>query len=279
MSGTQDVTTDDQAVDPVRAKQVAWVKAKLDIDVPLTRPRANAMIGTQRPPPLPQKPPPGRGPTIGAQRDPVNQEAAFNRRLGAELDGLENMRSLPAVTDKADTAKADLEKALGAMSAAAKAKDFATADTQLTTALAAAKIVSDERQVAKAKFDAAFNPLSAKLDASLAKTKGVAGLDAKVLTAEKTATDLRNAAEKAADEHDFKKSLTDLPLLDNAIKALDAEYLAAANTIDAAIAKALLELTAQVKHVEDVQLDATTTKAAQTKVTQDFATAKSVADP
>jgi len=39
MSGTQGATIDTPAIDPLRAEQVAWVKANLDIDVPETRAR------------------------------------------------------------------------------------------------------------------------------------------------------------------------------------------------------------------------------------------------
>jgi hypothetical protein len=278
MSETQEATIDDREMDPVRAQQVAWVKAKLGIDVPLTRPRANAMVGG-KPPPVPPKSigqSNGEGPVIGQQRDPAG---AFNRRLNAALADLQTIRALPAASDKAETAKANLEKALAAMASAAKVKDFDTADTQLTAAQDDAKIISDEMSAAKGKFDTAFDPLAAKLDASVARTKGVAGLDAKVTASEKAALDLRAAAEKAAEGLEFKTALAGVPPLANAIKTLEVEYLAAANAADTAVTNALAELTAQVTHVEDVQLNSTVTKAAQTKATKDHAAAMSKATP
>ena len=54
MSETQERPIDDQEIDPTRAKQVAWVKAKLDIDVP-TRPRSGAVMGGHRAPPPPHR--------------------------------------------------------------------------------------------------------------------------------------------------------------------------------------------------------------------------------
>jgi hypothetical protein len=258
MSGSETTDTDTEE-EPQERERRLWIKAVLGSEVP-RRPRANALIGGQRatPPPSPTR---GQGPIIGQARN--NAEVLFNARLSKAIGGLEAARGLKPATDKAETAKSDLENALERMATAAKAKEFGIAHQALTEAETAARIISDERVAARETFFRQYQPLAARLEEALPRTRDVAGIDVTVRNAETTAEQARNTAETASDEDDWKAALAALIPLDAAVKTLDAAYTTAAGTVDTAVTKGLARLTKVIARLEALKLDTTAAKAAQ----------------
>jgi hypothetical protein len=279
MSGSQSDSDVVEAPDKDDQARQAWMKAELRLDVP-GRARSGAFLSptrTAKPQWAGGKAPTGdapKGPTIGADRD---LEAAFNRRLSEAMGGIDVARDLKPASDKALAAAIAMEKSLGEMSDAAKAKDFKTAGAALDSALASADIVSNERIAGKKAFEDAFNPLQAQLTASLDRTKGLKGISPAVGVAEQTAQGAAAAAEAAADNDDFARANELQKTFAAAMTALGTAYTDAANLLDAEVGKKIGRLTRRAEGLEGTKLttEAATAKAAVVTVTAAQSTANS----
>lgn len=206
MSGTQGATIDTPAIDPLRAEQVAWVKANLDIDVPETRARGKTVIGATR--------------TPQPRVDPA--EAIFNKALVDNYEGLVNLRDYEHTAPKVKAAQADLAAELELMNTARDADQYGTALDHLNEAIKHRDKVSaaiDEADVPRTTFSARYNGQTSRRQRAIDLIPG----NAPLLEAKEKVIAADNILQPLMDGPDFAPAERALDALVVALDALDVE--------------------------------------------------------
>jgi hypothetical protein len=124
----------------------------------------------------------------------------------------------------------------------------------------------DPDKAKREEFEKKIGPRATELKQSLARTGKLKTVDAKVRTAEKTATEAHHAAQDAAGNGKWDQTDGLIKTFDDSMKALEQAYTAAANELDARIGRRLTKLERLVESLEGTKLDASAAKKARDEV-------------
>ncbi len=137
----------------------------------------------------------------GSSKGPDPQEAVFNARLREAMPMIETARGLPAESDKAKAAHAEMEDRAADAITAAKAGQFTDAIALLAKAVAATDIISDER--IRGEQEAEYNRQLREAIAAIEIARGLTAANDKAAAAHETMEKSFGDAVDAADQDDF----------------------------------------------------------------------------
>ncbi|MCO6416909.1 hypothetical protein JYK14_12165 [Siccirubricoccus sp. KC 17139] len=159
-----------------------------------------------------------------AEKALAEARAKYEEKAKAIQASLDAAKNLKPASEAADTAMAELLRAMQAMEAAAGERRYEDALKAAGEAEAAAKIVTAERDKAKQAFETAFALSTQAYAAATGKHGTTPAIDKAVLALLKQAEEAKAAAEKARDAGDWRAANAAITPLDEAVKAFETAY-------------------------------------------------------